>query len=241
MLEMICPSVVLVAAMRRRRDVEGGPIRPRHTTHATTVPLVILSPQLARQRGALRSRHTDHRDHRVRERADAGFTLVELMIGLLIAAFLAMMALPSFSQFLRNSEVRSASESIVNGLRLARSEATNRNQAVVFSLAGAGDPGWSINLLRDGSLLQKYSKQEGGAYTSVAILPANALAVTFNGLGRIVPAVAGANPNLKQLDISSLAPGARALRIYVDDTHGVRMCDPSPELAALAPRDGRAC
>ena len=171
-----------------------------------------------------------------------GFTLIELMIGLVIAAFLMSLGLPSFSEFRRNSEIRSTTESIVNGLRMARSEAANRNQAVTFALAGGGSASWTVIQVSDSSLIQRYSKQEGATNTAVAIQPAGGIAVTFNGLGRIVPAATPANPNLQQLDISSvLASGSRPLRIYVDDARGLRICDPSPLLAALVPRDPRTC
>jgi type IV fimbrial biogenesis protein FimT len=171
-----------------------------------------------------------------------GFTLIELMIALVIAAFLMALGLPSFSEFLRNSEIRSTTESIVNGVRMARSEAANRNQAVTFALAGGGSASWTVTQVSDSSLIQQYSKQEGATNTAVAIQPAGAVAVTFNGLGRVVPAAPAANPNLRQLDISSvLASGSRPLRIYVDDSRGIRICDPSPLLAALVPRDARTC
>jgi type IV fimbrial biogenesis protein FimT len=174
--------------------------------------------------------------------AVTGFTLVELMIALTIAAFLILQGLPSFTEFMRNSEIRSTTESIVNGLRVARSEAANRNQPVRFTLAGGGDPSWSINRVSDNSVIQSYSKQEGGVHTTVAIQPAGAVAITFNGLGRVIPAAVDGNPNLRQLDISSaLAASSRPLRIYVDDGHGIRVCDPSPGLAALTPHDARAC
>jgi type IV fimbrial biogenesis protein FimT len=175
-------------------------------------------------------------------RVTAGFTMIELMIGLTVAALLFMMSAPSFSDFMRNSEIRSTTESIINGLRVARSEAANRNEPVRFTLAGGGSPSWSINQVSDNSLIQNFSKQEGGANISVSIQPPGASAITFNGLGRIIPAAGMGQPNLQQLDISSvLAASARPLRIYVDDGHGLHACDPSPVLAALAPRDARAC
>src|SRR5262245_43844418 len=65
-----------------------------------------------------------------------GFTLIELMVAIAIAALLIFLAAPSFVTFLRNSEVRSTSEAIINGLRAAKSEAARQNQRVMFTLAG---------------------------------------------------------------------------------------------------------
>ncbi len=171
-----------------------------------------------------------------------GFTLIELMVAFCIGVLLLLMAAPSISAFLRNSEIRSTTESITNGLRVARSEAVRRNQSVSFALAGAGSASWTVRLVSDNSLLQSYVKDEGGTNVRVAIAPDGAAAVTFNAMGRILPAAAGAPANLRQMDVSSaLDSGARTLRILVDETRGVRMCDPSPALAALVPPDPRAC
>ena len=177
-----------------------------------------------------------------------GFTMLELMVALTLAGMMLLAGLPSFTTFLRNAEIRSTAESIGNGLRLARSEATRLNRPVSFTLAGGGDPGWTINIFNPatGALLQppldQYSKFEVGRSAMVATSPANAVAVTFNGLGRIVSPSPIATPNLQQIDVRSIISGeARPLRIYADDLHGIRMCDPDPALKALIAPDARAC
>jgi len=177
-----------------------------------------------------------------------GFTLLELMVAVTLAGMLLLAGMPSFTTFLRNAEVRSSAESISNGLRLARSEATRLNRPVSFALAGGGDTSWTINIFNPvtGMLLQppiqQYSKFEVGRSATAVITPANAVAVTFNGLGRIVSPSPVATPNLQQIDVSSIVDGeARTLRIYADDLHGVRMCDPDPAIKALVPPDARAC
>ena len=120
-----------------------------------------------------------------------GFTLLELMVGLTIMGMMLLAGLPSFTTFLRNAEIRSTSESISNGLRLARTEATRLNRPVSFTLAGSANPGWAINIFNPvtGLLLQpplqSYSRFEVGRSGQVVTAPASALAVTFNGLGRI--------------------------------------------------------
>jgi type IV fimbrial biogenesis protein FimT len=168
--------------------------------------------------------------------------LIELMIALGISALLLTLAVPSISAFLRNTEIRSTSEAIVNGLRTARSEAVRRNTAVSFNFVSAGSASWTVKRASDNTQIQAYSYKEGAVNTVVAGLPDGSSSVTFNGLGRVMPAAAGGTPNLREINIrSALDSDARALRIYVDEARGIRMCDPSPSLAGLDPPDPRAC
>lgn len=185
---------------------------------------------------------------RTNQMRHCGFTLLELMVGLTIAGMMLLAGLPSFTTFLRNAEIRSTSESIANGLRLARSEATRLNRPVSFTLAGSGSPDWAINIFNPvtGLLLQpalqSYSRLEVGRSARVLVSPDNALAVTFNGLGRVISPSPIVTPNLQQVDVTSVIAGeAKTLRIFVDDLHGVRICDPDPALRIMVPPDARAC
>lgn len=63
-----------------------------------------------------------------------GYTLIEIIIGLAIMAFLVALAMPSYQIYLQNSKARTAAESILNGLQLARAEAVRRNIPVRFQL-----------------------------------------------------------------------------------------------------------
>ncbi len=164
--------------------------------------------------------------------------------------------MPSFTTYLRNSEIRSTAESIVNGLRTASAEAANRNARVAFTLAGGGDAGWSINLVKDPVKneleqppSQAFASKETGRSTKVTVTPAGKLQVMFNGLGRI-DNQGVADDHLQQIDIDSTVSGeARPLRIIVDDPNpadpakprGLRLCDPDPALSKLIPPDPRAC
>jgi type IV fimbrial biogenesis protein FimT len=177
-----------------------------------------------------------------------GFTMLELLVALAIAALLLTIGMPSFTTFVRNSEIRSAAESISNGLRMARTEATRLNAPVSFSLVGGGDPSWAINAFDSATAtliqppIQQFSKLETGKNSKVVTTPANAVAVTFNGMGRVISPSPIATPNLQQIDVSSIVAGeARTLRIYVDDARSIRICDPDPALKLLVPADPRAC
>jgi type IV fimbrial biogenesis protein FimT len=63
-----------------------------------------------------------------------GFSLIEMMVTLTILGFLLVATMPSIGAWLRNTEIRNASESISNGLAKARAEAVRRNLPVRFTL-----------------------------------------------------------------------------------------------------------
>lgn len=61
-----------------------------------------------------------------------GFTLLELMVTLFIAAILMAIAIPSFETLINNSRMNSAYSSLVTELNYARSEAVQRNTSVTI-------------------------------------------------------------------------------------------------------------
>jgi type IV fimbrial biogenesis protein FimT len=69
-----------------------------------------------------------------------GFTLLELMTAITILAILLAIAVPSFSDIVRNSRISSQTNAIVSALNLARSEATKRGIPVATC---AGNPALS--------------------------------------------------------------------------------------------------
>jgi type IV fimbrial biogenesis protein FimT len=176
------------------------------------------------------------------------------MVALAIVALLLLLGMPSFTTFVRNSEIRSTSESLINGLRAATAEAANRNRKVTFELASATGADWKFWVLDEDDItpktIQTYAKKEAGPNTKITIKPAGKLTVVFNGLGRVDIDPADPDNHIRQIDIDSIVAGeARPLRIIVDDPNppvagkprGLRMCDPDPALAALVPPDPRAC
>ena len=63
---------------------------------------------------------------------ERGFTLVELIITLLIAALITTVAVPSFMTIIVNNRTLSITNSLVTDLHLARSEAIKRAQTVTL-------------------------------------------------------------------------------------------------------------
>src|SRR5438105_14713353 len=62
--------------------------------------------------------------------ASAGFTLIELMIALALAAILVATAAPNWRAFLATAEIRDRSEALMRALSVARSEAIKRGTRV---------------------------------------------------------------------------------------------------------------
>mgnify|MGYP001616275942 CR=1 FL=1 len=165
----------------------------------------------------------------------SGFTLIEMMVAVAIMGILAAVAFPSLQTMLRNSEVRNAAESVVNGLQKARGEAVSRNANVTFGL-GAGSS-WTVSQVAPATLIESRSSNEGSRNATLCLFPAGATAVTFNNFG----SVTATNPQDGSLPISQFylsAPGSnQILRVMIGVGGNARMCDNS-----LAPNSSpRAC
>ncbi len=65
------------------------------------------------------------------QRASLGFTLIELIIAIAIAAVLLGLAIPSFTSFLNSSRVTSQANELLAAFQVARMEAIRRNARVV--------------------------------------------------------------------------------------------------------------
>jgi type IV fimbrial biogenesis protein FimT len=69
-----------------------------------------------------------------------GLSLIEICVVLALVAILYAQAAPSFSAWTRNTQIRTATESIQSGLQLARAEAIRRNRSVIFWLTSTANP-----------------------------------------------------------------------------------------------------
>jgi type IV fimbrial biogenesis protein FimT len=67
-------------------------------------------------------------------RRTAGFTIIELMIGIALLGILLVLALPAFTQMLHNMKLRGTAEALAHGLQSARAEALRANSQVEFLL-----------------------------------------------------------------------------------------------------------
>lgn len=74
-----------------------------------------------------------------------GFTLIELVTTIAVAAVLVAIALPSFSEFNRRAAVTDTTNALVGAINLARSEAVRRGQRVaLIANGGSWSNGWTV-------------------------------------------------------------------------------------------------
>lgn len=75
-----------------------------------------------------------------------GFTLIELIVTLAIAAILAAIAAPAFQTTIANNAVRSTSRDLVSAVTAARMQSmSTRSEVRVVPAAGGWAAGWTID------------------------------------------------------------------------------------------------
>lgn len=157
-----------------------------------------------------------------------GFTLVELLITLAVLAVGLSLSAPAFNQQIANYRVRSASESIVEGLNYARAEAVRRNAPVSFTLDASG-PGWTV--AQGGTALQS---RASGETPGVGATSGNgALALTFTPTGMVDTS----GTRLARITLGSPVAGTDSRQIDVFGGGLIRVCDPT----VSASGDPRRC
>ena len=166
----------------------------------------------------------------------SGFSLVELMIGVVILAILASVAMPSFQAWLQNTQIRNAAESISNGLQRARAEAVGRNINVEFVLSA--NSSWVVKVA-SGVDIESRSGGEGSKNVIVTtcasqqVLPCSTFnnhTVTYNNFGGVQASNLDASAPFTQVDVDSTmlsAAESQNLRITIGVGGNVKMCDPN--------------
>lgn len=163
------------------------------------------------------------------QRTPVGFSLIELMIALAIAAALLMLAAPNYTSWLADGQIRAGAESIVSGMRVAYAEAIKQNQPVEFVIdPTTGSGGWTVQL-QDGTDIRVDHFGEGAQQAVFVATPGAATTVTFNPLGQIV-ANADASATLAEVAVSFGSPSfvTRPLNVLVGAGRtGIKLCDPA--------------
>lgn len=152
-------------------------------------------------------------DHRVAN----GFTLVELLVTLAIAAILTTIALPSFQEMIANNRISSVSNELLTSISTARTEAIKRGRSVTIqsNQGNTWEGGWQIFI--DGNnnnsydagetLIQTYQSRASAATVRLASNPV--AFITFGATGALSSPIAGLS--FKICDSSAVVRRARGI------------------------------
>ena len=137
-----------------------------------------------------------------RSRRASGFTMIEMSVTLTIFAILVIMGVPAMTTWIRNNKVRTVSDSLQTGLRLAQAESLRRSRQVVFALTNSTTPAqkplpavvdgtswavWTVPSMTDGSEQPEFIQSGvlSNASTNVQVISNGTAAVCFNSVGRL--------------------------------------------------------
>jgi type IV fimbrial biogenesis protein FimT len=172
-----------------------------------------------------------------------GFTLIELMVTLSIAAILMMIAVPSLETYRRNSELTSATNTLLAAINAARGEAMKRGmRAMVVPIGNDNNwnAGWVVFVDSDGT--QDFLATQDFTVLTQAQLP-NYINVVGNGTANLGRAYIMFDPsgysrtktggfnnltiNLARTDVPATSQASETRRIMILNTGRVRTCKPT--------------
>lgn len=182
-------------------------------------------------------------------RSQQGFTLVELMTTLAIAAVLMLIAAPSFTNFQRNSELTSLTNKLVGAINSARGEAmkSGRNAYVIPLTASDWSGGWQVyvdmnnndrydtgtdTLILSEPAIADYLSVVGTNSAAIGTAPSPHIGFNNSGFARSIPSsstLANLSLTIKRKDTSTSNADAQSRIILVARTGRTRACTPSTD------------
>ncbi len=124
-------------------------------------------------------------DVSVPRRHDAGFSIIELLVVVVVIAVMAAVALPNIAGYFRNYTVRGAAQDVAGELQAARSKAimSNTNAGVYFVVVDADSYRWLVADNAAGERLGPLRELPSGVQFVAATGGSPSTSVRFSRLG----------------------------------------------------------
>lgn len=186
-----------------------------------------------------------------------GFTLLELLVTITLLGILVTLSLPSFTTWIRNTQVRSVAEALQSGVRTAQAEAVRRNRQVIMSFTNDTNPALNPTLAANGknwslqTVASPFVNNNAAEFITAGVLGdvASGVAISgaptvicFNADGRLMGPTGSAatascvrTPATMQVSQSS---SDRPLNVTLSVGGQVRMCDPKRPARSTTSPDG---
>lgn len=151
--------------------------------------------------------------------ATRGFTLVELLVTMAVAAILLTVAVPNFQMFVLNSRMASQANDLITAFNMARSEAVKRAASVTVcassngtSCTGTWEQGW---IVRDaaGTPIRAQEALGGASTLTGGANVASTITFTSNGRTTIPTTATVASTTLTLCPPSPASVQGRAIQI----------------------------
>lgn len=139
-----------------------------------------------------------------------GFTLVELLVTIAVAAVLLVIAVPSFKGLIDRSNLSATHNALLSALHYARGEAVNRGTAVNVTALGSWGQGWEVRVPTGGAadtVLRAYPAVT--AKYTIETDPGNVQEILFNAQGALT------SPACFKVTMADGAGGAPPLHIQI--------------------------
>jgi type IV fimbrial biogenesis protein FimT len=174
-----------------------------------------------------------------------GFTLIEMMTVLAVAAILLGIGIPSFRSLIENQRMTAVANDFFAAINLARSEAIKRGARVDMVPAGVGDDwaeGWVVFVDADDDQRPDTGEPiiyaHGPVHESIAIIPRLTNSsknspkqyIAYNGTGRTRTNANSQTPQVGSMEFKS---DEQIRKISVNFLGRARVCNPGP--------DGKGC
>lgn len=184
-------------------------------------------------------------------RRGGGFSILELMITVAVLGILIALGLASMQDMMASTRTKAAAESILSGLRKAKSEAIKRNMPTRFQLVSTLADGcaysttsmlWIItetdqqttgDPVPNCASAPRLARSQGDTPPTVQI-NADASVVTFSPLGLVIDNMGG-TARLSRVDVTSTNANATPWRVLIGSGGNIRMCNAGAGIPAGNP------